>query len=165
MHPEISADRSLPARQRPAHFPGLESGNRSTIFFVTVCTKDRRRVLGSHEAHVLLLEAWKNAKSYCVGRYVILPDHVHLFCGPATCPGESLTRWIAYWKSLVARRWPDPGIGKLWQRDFWDTQLRRGESYGEKWDYVRLNPVRAGLVTRAEDWPFQGEIKTLRWHD
>lgn len=37
----------------------------------------------------------------------------------------------------------------LWQRDFWDTQLRCVESYSAKWDNVRHNPVRAGLVTKA----------------
>ena len=28
------------------------------------------------------------------------------------------------------------------------------ESRAGKWEYVRENPVRAGLVARAEDWPF-----------
>ena len=33
--------------------------------------------------------------------------------------------------------------------------LRNDESYGEKWEYVRENPLRAGLVSRADDWPYQ----------
>ncbi len=33
-----------------------------------------------------------------------------------------------------------------------------GESYSQKWDYVRENPVRAGLVKRAEDWPYAGAL-------
>ena len=40
----------------------------------------------------------------------------------------------------------------VWQRHFWDTQLRRSESYDQKWQYVVENPVRAGLVARSEDW-------------
>jgi len=39
-----------------------------------------------------------------------------------------------------------------------DHVLRSDESYGEKWDYVRHNPVRAGLVRECDDWPYQGEI-------
>ena len=35
------------------------------------------------------------------------------------------------------------------RRGFFDHVLRNGESYGEKWKYVRENPVRAGLVQRA----------------
>ncbi|PYJ59756.1 MAG: hypothetical protein DME74_11770 [Verrucomicrobia bacterium] len=52
-----------------------------------------------------------------------------------------------------------------WQRDFWDRQLRRGESYAEKWKYVENNPVRHGHVQRAEDWLYQGELNVLHWHD
>jgi len=53
----------------------------------------------------------------------------------------------------------------LWQKNFWDTQLRQGNSYAAKWDYVRNNPVRHNLVTRVEDWLYQGELNVLRWHD
>jgi hypothetical protein len=39
--------------------------------------------------------------------------------------------------------------------------MRSGESYSEKWEYVRRNPVRAGLVSRTVDWVYQGEIVSL----
>lgn len=51
----------------------------------------------------------------------------------------------------------------IWERHFWDRQLRRGESYSEKWQYVVTNPVRAGLVQRVADWPYQGELNVLPW--
>ena len=41
---------------------------------------------------------------------------------------------------------------------FFDHVLRSDESYSEKWNYVRNNPVRAGLVQNADDWPYAGEI-------
>ena len=50
----------------------------------------------------------------------------------------------------------------VWQREFFDHVLRSEESYAEKWRYVRDNPVRAGLVSRAEEWKLQGEIEVLR---
>ena len=53
----------------------------------------------------------------------------------------------------------------IFQRDQWDTQLRTGESYASKWEYVRNNPVRKCLVARADDWPYQGELNILQWHD
>ena len=40
---------------------------------------------------------------------------------------------------------------------FFDHILRNDESYTEKWKYVRENPVHAGVVQRAHDWPYQGE--------
>jgi hypothetical protein len=54
-----------------------------------------------------------------------------------------------------------PAATTLWQREFFDHILRSNESYAEKWNYVRENPVRAGLVQSADDWPYAGEIETL----
>jgi len=42
-------------------------------------------------------------------------------------------------------------------------RLRDGESYSQKWQYVSENPVRAGLVERAEDWPYFGRVHEIRW--
>ena len=51
--------------------------------------------------------------------------------------------------------------GRVWQKEFFDHVLRSCESYSQKWDYVKENPVRAGLVKKSDDWPFQGEIESL----
>ena len=51
--------------------------------------------------------------------------------------------------------------GGIWQEEFFDIVLRSSESYSQKWNYVRENPVRAGLVKKSDDWPFQGEIESL----
>jgi hypothetical protein len=53
---------------------------------------------------------------------------------------------------------PGHALASFWQPGFVDHLLRSGESYTQKWYYVRDNPVRAGLVTSAEDWPYAGEI-------
>jgi len=45
-----------------------------------------------------------------------------------------------------------------WQEGFFDHLLRSDESHAEKWEYVRQNPVRAGLCHQPEEWPYQGEI-------
>jgi putative transposase len=42
-----------------------------------------------------------------------------------------------------------------------DHVLRSQESAGEKWKYVRENPVRAGLVGYSSDWRYLGEIFAL----
>jgi REP-associated tyrosine transposase len=49
----------------------------------------------------------------------------------------------------------------LWQPEFFDHVLRNDESCSQKWEYVRENPVRAGLVPRADDWPYQGELVVI----
>jgi putative transposase len=154
-----------PKRKSLPHFPGIERHNQAIIHFVTVCTKNRQTLLASDLAHRILLEAWSNADSFLVGRYVLMPDHIHLFCAPARPLPGYLEAWVKYWKSLVTQRLPIATKGQFWQRDFWDTQLRQSESYAAQWDYVWLNPVRHGLVKNPDDWPYQGEVHQLEWHD
>lgn len=88
-----------------------------------------------------------------------MPDHVHLFASPSAEP-VSLEHWVRFWKAQLARQ---AKITGLWQSDHWDRRLRSGESYQRKWEYVRANPVRKGLVKKPEDWPYQGEIHALEW--
>jgi hypothetical protein len=45
-----------------------------------------------------------------------------------------------------------------WQAGFHDHKFRSAESEQRKWEYVCLNPERAGLVSRSEEWPYGGEI-------
>jgi hypothetical protein len=49
----------------------------------------------------------------------------------------------------------------FWQKEFFDHLLRSDESYSEKWNYVKNNPVRAGLVADADLWPFTGHVHYL----
>jgi putative transposase len=51
------------------------------------------------------------------------------------------------------KRWTARNLGVVWQRDFFDHRLRQNESYREKYDYIMANPVRAGFVATAEEWP------------
>lgn len=89
-----------------------------------------------------------------------MPDHIHLFAGFAGSD-IPLDNWVRYWKSRFTMA--DSNPNHAWQPNHWDTRLRTGESYEEKWDYVRDNPVRHELVEHADDWPFQGEIHCLPW--
>ena len=98
-----------------------------------------------------------------MGKYILMPDHIHFFCATGEVGAPELARWMKFWKSHSARFWPHPDQTPVWQRESWDTQLRRHESYDSKWEYVSNNPVRAGLVRNEEDWPYQGELNELRW--
>jgi hypothetical protein len=76
---------------------------------------------------------------------------------------KSRAQWLKLWKSISSRR-----LAKmininppLWQTDTFDHILRNPESFSEKWEYMRANPVRKGLVNRTEDWPWQGELHPL----
>src|SRR3954447_4400317 len=87
-----------PSRKHPVHHPVHERHNRSLIVFVTVCTKDRKSLLANPEAHELLRTVWTGARNWVVGRYVIMPDHIHLFCAPLPLVPEALQPWVGFWK-------------------------------------------------------------------
>jgi REP element-mobilizing transposase RayT len=92
-----------------------------------------------------------------VGRYVIMPDHIHLFVRGSL--DFSLRQWVRMMKrTLSCAIFADP---PHWQQGFFDHLIRHSESYAEKWEYVRQNPVRARLVTNPDEWQWQGEILRL----
>ena len=79
-----------------------------------------------------------------------------------------MSQLMALWKSYTSRKIKalgqprsPPAATTLWQRGFFDHILRSNESYSEKWNYVRDNPIRAGLVSNADEWNYAGEIETL----
>jgi REP element-mobilizing transposase RayT len=154
-----SNDNPLPKRSHPAHGVRFVSGA-PTIIYLTVCTKRRAPWLATPEVHDLLVQTWQGATAWIVGRYVVMPDHVHLFAAPGT-PELPLDNWVRFWKSRFTKSHRD--ATHEWHVDHWDRRLRNDDSYEEKWNYVRNNPVRHGLVARAEDWPFQGELNPQRW--
>src|SRR5215813_14512250 len=86
-----------------------------------------------------------------------LPDHVHLFVR-----GDHsfvLSTWVGGLKRAMsvamAKRW-------LWQPGFFDHALRSSESYAEKRNNVRENPVRAGLVDYAAKLAIPGRNRGNR---
>lgn len=148
----------MAARGRPPRLTWVFTD--SPTYFLTFCTKGRAPVLanaGVHEAFRAFCESAHEHGTW-VGRYVVMPDHLHLFVRFA--PGKSPGAWVGLLKRTVAR---EAGTGIPWQEGFFDHVLRSVESYAAKWKYVRLNPVRAGLVDEAEDWPYAGEVQRLAW--
>jgi len=133
------------------------------VYFVTLCTLSRVPWLATadvHQAFIAYAAIGCQSARAGVGRYVVMPDHLHLFVRLA--PEGKLGRWVAGLKrslSVVAAN--EPGSGK-WQSGFFDHVLRHTESYAEKWQYVRANPVRKGLVQAADEWPYQGEMVMIR---
>ncbi len=132
------------------------------IYFVTCCTYRKRPKLANDQFHYAFIAFSNRATTefhIAIGRYVIMPDHLHFF---VTGPLEfDLGKWIGVLKRTLAKALPaSDSRDPFWQRGFFDHLLRSNESYAKKWEYVRANPVR-GLVADAKDWPYAGEIVDL----
>jgi putative transposase len=138
---------------------------RSPIYFVTTCTADRRHILAVeaiHESFVRFAEEGSEHGAW-IGTYVLMPDHVHAFIA-IDDQKLSLSQWMKSLKNALSKTMRSKSVlAPHWQKTFFDHMLRSAESYTQKWHYVRENPVRAGLVKRWEDWPFQGEIFALEY--
>ena len=155
----MDTEHSHPTRKYPSKGV-LILPNQPTIAFVTICAKKRIAWLADRECHSALRKAWAEADGWLVGRYVVMPDHIHLFAAPGAKDIE-IEPWVQFWKSLVTRNLKDRAKG--WQKGCLHHRLRRDESYEQKWQYVLDNPVRKGLVQDSRDWPFQGELEVLPW--
>ena len=133
------------------------------IHFITPAF-ERRAILASKEVAKILIDEWRDAHDHhgwAIGRYLIMPDHVHFFCS-AELDAKALPAVMQAWKQWTTKRMArELGLStKVWQEEFFDHVLRSSESYSQKWDYVKENPVRAGLVEGSDGWPWQGEIES-----
>ena len=120
-------------------------------YFITLCAKPRGldQLCQSSVAEFLkdsLLFYQKHGELW-VHLLLLMPDHLHAILNFS--PTLGMRKSIAKWKRYTAR---EKGI--QWQRDFFDHRLRKDESFVEKAHYIRMNPVRAGLVDAPEDWPY-----------
>jgi putative transposase len=134
------------------------------LYFVTFNTHARRSLLATREIFEAFTEFGARAHRdhhVDIGRFVILPDHIHLFViFPAD--GPTLPSWIKSLKAVLGKTLLRSGISKPhWQEGFFDHLLRNKESYDQKWAYVLENPVRAGLCATADEWPWSGEITRI----
>jgi REP element-mobilizing transposase RayT len=106
------------------------------VFFVTCCTYRRRRLLATNHLHQAFVTS-------CSARL-------------------NLSTWIKSLKNFLSRSLREQSIeAPHWQKGFFDHVMRSEDSSAQKWEYVRLNPVRAARATDACHWRFQGEIAML----
>ena len=157
----------MPERKHLRRLDVVIEASRAPLFLVTCCVARRARLLARHDVVAILRKAWREAASvhgWLVGRYVVMPDHVHFFATPGGEREKNLRAFVGGWKQWTGRRIREQVLPRFrWQREFFDHLVRSDESYAEKWEYVRANPVRAGLLEDPWEWPFQGEASVLRW--
>ena len=135
----------------------------SPIYFLTLVAHERKWIFANTHVHAVFIAFAERATDYgaAVGRYVLMPEHIHLFAGFAP-DSIDLSKWVKSLKNTLSKSLKSFGYtAPHWQKGFFDHVIRSDESYDQKWNYVRNNPVRAGLVDSPDDWKFQGEICDL----
>ena len=111
-----------------------------------------------------------DGQRYRLFAWVVMPNHVHVLFQPIL--GWTLAKIVGSWKKFTATRicaYPGnanlrigdvktanteigaPG-GRVWHREYWDRYIRDEGHFRQTMDYIHANPVKAGLVARAEEW-------------
>ncbi len=121
--------------------------------------------MNNPDVHERLIEfaAQGEERGAWLGAYVLMPDHLHAF---VVIDDEQLklSKWMKALKNALSKVLRERDVpSPHWQKGFFDHILRSGDSYSQKWEYVRENPVRASLVKAWSDWPFVGEIFDLEF--
>ena len=141
---------SMPDRKWLSHVrPNWVDGE--DPIFLTFCGKPRRLNQFAHP------DRWKAVSAAADHLFnlhlcsplllLAMPDHLHMIVLiPSRLP---IATFVARFKRASGY-----SLDIRWQRGAFDHRIRNDDSYREKWAYVIANPVRAGLVSSAELWPY-----------
>jgi putative transposase len=126
------------------------------FFFITCRLLPNRGSLSECELELLarVIRQRRQKYHFLLTAWVLLPDHWHaIFFPPFPLTISTVMEAIKVGSThrLNAGRGES---GLRWQPRFFDRAVRTVKEYYEKVEYIHLNPVRAGLVERAEDWPW-----------
>ena len=138
---------------RPLRIPVMLPWECKVIYFITICITPRCNALANEAAWRMVCEAVNRLDKWNTYSIMTMPDHIHLL----TAPLNRELRVAAFLKWF--KRWFNESYGTCekwqWQPGGFDRLLRTSESIHEKWNYVRENPVRAGLVAHWKEWRYQ----------
>lgn len=147
-------------------------------YFFTVVTHNRRCFLAEELARGCLRRAWqqvRQARPFKVIALCLLPDHLHCVWLLPENDNDFSTRWQSIKKGFT-RQYLEAGGREmpqsrsrhkkrergLWQRRFWEHQIRNERDLERHIDYIHYNPVKHGLVTIVDDWPWSTYHRFVR---
>ena len=127
-------------------------------YFLTMCTYGRAQVFRDDEwAGQMIARIRRTARifDFAILAYCVMPDHVHLLLAGRSAKAD-LRRFVKRTKQSLGQTYATRTNRRLWQEGYFDRVLRPEESEASITKYIIENPVRAGLVTTAIDYPYMG---------
>jgi putative transposase len=135
---------------------GLVRYQKCGVFhFLTFSCYRRQPLLAAGEGYAVFeqeLESVRVRYGFVVAGYVLMPEHVHLLVGEPKV--SSLATALQVLKQQTSRKLKRGGEVQFWQRRYYDFNVNNELKRVEKLRYMHRNPVKRGLVERAEDWPW-----------
>ena len=154
----------LAIMSRPPRIPNWLPWEKRTIYFITLCIEARKPVLANVQAWKICRAVFDKLDRWRILSAIAMPNHLHILAAPTDRDASvsDFAKWFKRWfneayctsncRPSVSDGAPTPW---RWQEGCFDRLLRSDESLSEKWEYLRQNPVRAGLVENPDDWPYQ----------
>lgn len=156
------AQRAPLPKRKYIRLPLSAYANPASTFNITIDAFERRKYFdlpAFNDEVICLLRGLAERYRCPVKIYCLMPTHLHMMLRPGL---KSVVDFIGELKKKSADLARETqGVKRLWQRSFFDHRLRAHESESEQCEYIRSNPVRAGLVTHPDDWPWTGGIEIV----
>jgi putative transposase len=127
----------------------------SSYFVTTRCWQGRAVFRMPDVAEILIatLLHHRDGGAYRLHEFVVMPDHLHLLLTPGeTTSLEKAIQLIKGGSSHQIHKHRGHKM-EIWQKGFHDWTIRDSNDWQTKAEYIRLNPVRAKLVDKPENWP------------
>ena len=124
---------------------------------VTICTENKENFFDSEVgARIVINELFKTAKDlgFRILCYCLMPDHLHVIVSPGetTLP---LSKFLNIFKGRTTRVFKyKENLKKIWQRSAFDHVIRTEENLKAVIEYIMNNPVRKGIVQKADEYPY-----------
>ena len=126
-------------------------------YFVTTDTWQNREIFRVVELAELLCQRiveCRDQSAFLLHEFVVMPNHLHLLITPgATTTLERALQLIKGGASNTIHRQRGHKM-QIWQPGFHESTIQNSKDYKTKCAYTRMNPVKAGLVEKPQDWPF-----------
>jgi len=128
-----------------------------TTYFITACAHMQQNLFQRDQVARLMaatLLKYRDAGEFELHEYVVMPNHIHLLL--SVKPEQQLSRVIQLIKGGFSHSLRENGMvmRTVWERRYYDRRVRDANEFAEFAHYIRENPVRKGLVERAEDYPY-----------
>ena len=130
-------------------------------FFITTITAQRQPIFRREAAACLVIDTlghYRDEGKYLLHEFVVMPDHLHVLLTPAD--EISLERAVQFIKGGFSFRLKFRG--PVWQASFSNHRVRDLEDYENHREYIWMNPVRARLVERPEEYPYSSVAGGMR---
>ena len=146
-------------------------------YFFTVNAFRRLPVLTEAPVRAALREAIRHTRSihpFAIDAWVLLPDHLHCIWTLPEGDADFSSRWAKIKRHVSKECGAEFGAqdlsasrnqrreAGLWQRRFWEHQIRDDADFARHVDYIHWNPVKHGLVRQAFDWPYSTFHRFIR---